>query len=157
MSQVVEKFPGWREAARRFMDGGPGFFISDEELAQIFREDVGSDGFRMQRMDLGIHLRRCGGQGLIRDREKRGYRLATDAEKVEILGMRELHAAAGALCRQRTYLSGVDVTQISSEQQRKRDHLLLNGAAIATMVERTRTALEPVSQGKLPEGDGEDE
>lgn len=150
---VTERFPGWREAARRFMDGGPGTFLSDAELSTIFREPVGARDYAFQLMELGEHIRR-NGHGLVRDRELRGYRLATDAEKVEVLATRELRVVSRALQRQRVYLTNTDAENLSSEQLRKRDHMLTSGGLIAAMASKARLGLRPPEQKKIEDKPG---
>lgn len=160
---VRQLYPGYKEIARRFLAGGPGTFIADEDMAKVFGGPPGSKVWNVQRMLLGDHLRnRCGGEGLVRDKERKGFRLATDEEKVNHLAVRELGNVVRALDRQRTYLVGADPAALSSEATRQRDHMLTTGGVLQAMVMRAQAKLLDGTTAEGPAelaegGDGEDE
>lgn len=116
--------PGWKEAVARISPHEPGWFVSDAQLEAWFEKTKGTDPFNLDLLQAKnallwkdhIHLKRTEQDGI------KGYRIATDQEKVDGY-VEELQRRTKSLIqRQAHVINGVDPDQLDEDGVRKHEH-----------------------------------
>ena len=147
--------PIWRELGEYIEEHSEGWEIMDSEIAARLEVERSSQMYGLLLMRCKQYLLDRYGVVLTRVRDEdsaaRGYRIATDAEKVEIHGQRKWRSMKAALAGQVRVLASVDTTKITPEQATSRDRQLMRAGMVqAVLRQRPPAELDAGNGGLQP-------
>lgn len=135
-------FPPHREAAKLISGMGPGDFISDRTLEQALDAKRESDAFRFEKMRLDEALLAEHEMALVRESRdgEKGYRVATDEDKVMLLGPRSRRRAEAAVIRHRRVLLAVqDESSLSESAKKSLERQMQQNAFVRLAIESSKS------------------
>lgn len=134
--------PLYKEAAQ-IIAAGDQVFYSDEDLAALLEEAIGSKLYEFARLKLIAYLLDEFGLDFIRaDHIKRrkkikGYKIATPVESVRITARRLQNRIKNAARKQRKVLSVVDCSALPEEVKREYEARVIRGGLLASFLAQT--------------------
>lgn len=118
-------YPNWKEAVKIITESDETIFYSDEDISELLDEPISSDKYRFNLMHLKSYLLYEKGIDFIRSEsptQGKGYKIATDSEKVNITMDRLHRRIRNAAARCSEVISITDPVQITDTEKKLLDH-----------------------------------
>jgi hypothetical protein len=134
--------PLFKDVARLIADDERVFY-SDEDLAALLEESIGSMAYDFARMNLANHLLDEYGIDFIRAEaieehsKRKGYKIATPVETVRITAPRLQNRIRNAARKQRKALSVVDYGALPAAVKKEYDARVIRGGLLAAFLAQT--------------------
>ena len=132
-------YPDYKQAAYD-IDAGGKIFYSDVELAQMLSVEIGTDEFRFAIMNLNKYLLDEYNIDFIRAKNEtkgKGYKIATDQERVDITTERLSRRFKFAVAKQRKVLNTVDRSALPDDTKIKYDRYAVKNGLLISFLNKT--------------------